>query len=99
MYGSFRLEIFLPALKESAFTLELFTYSAKDGSEQDLVSIPLNLLSTKTVTFNTFYRNTKQKGGADCKTVFPVSRTLAETAALGRTSLSTLLQGPTKEEE
>lgn len=97
-YGPFRLEIFIPALAEPAFTLELFTNSAKDGSEQDLVSIPLNLLSTKAVAFDVFFRSDRKNDSDSCAVVFPVTRTMAQTAALGRTSLYVLLNGPSDEE-
>lgn len=96
-FGPFTFEVFLPAMTETAFTLEVLDYSAKDGSEQDLVSVPLNLLSADTSTFKVYFGK-PSSGSFDCSLVFPVTRTVAETAAIGRASIAELLKGPTAEE-
>lgn len=96
-FGPFTFEIFLPAMTETAFTLEVLEYSAKDGSEQNLVAVPLNLLSTDTSTFKVYFGK-PSSGSYDCSEVFPVSRTVAETAAIGRAAIAELLKGPTEEE-
>jgi hypothetical protein len=95
-FGPFTFEAFLPAMDAAAFTLEVLEYSAKDGSEQSLVSVPLNLLSTRTSSFKIFFE--KQSGSFDCAAVAPVERTVAETAAIGRASVAELLKGPTEAE-
>jgi len=97
-FGPFTFEVFLPAMTETAFTLDVLDYSARDGSEQDLVSVSLNLLSTKTSTFKVYFEKPSQGNSFDCSQVFPVQRTLAETAAIGRASIAELLKGPTDEE-
>jgi len=96
-FGSFTFEVFLPAMTSQSFTFEVLDYSAKDGSEQDLVSVPLNLLSTKVSSFNVYFGK-PASGSADCSLVFPVRRTVAQTAAVGRASIAELLKGPTPEE-
>ena len=96
-FGPFTFEIFLPAMTETAFTLEVLEYSARDGSEQDLVSVGLNLLSTKTSAFKVYFGK-PSTGSYDCSEVFPVRRTVAETAAIGRAAIAELLKGPTEEE-
>jgi hypothetical protein len=98
MYGPFRLDIILPALKEKAFTLEVLTFSAKDGSEKDLVSVPLSLLTTETTTVQAYFPNASKGSGRDCSLVFPVGRTIAKTSTVGRAALEALLAGPTAAE-
>lgn len=97
-FGPFRLEIFLPALADKSFTLEIFEASARDGSELDLVSVPLNLLSNDTTTFDIYFSNTQLGSLNDCSRVYPVERTVAKTSAVGRAALLELLAGPTPTE-
>jgi len=97
-FGPFAFEIFLPAMEETAFSLDVFDRSARDGSEQDLVSVPLNLLSTKPSTFKLYFGKSSSSSSLDCSLVFPVERTIAETAAIGRASIAELLKGPTDAE-
>jgi hypothetical protein len=98
MYGPFRLDLILPAFKDKAFTLEVFDRSAKDGSVQDLVSVPLQLLTTDVTTVQVFFSNAAKGSAKDCEAVFPVSRTFAKTSTVGRAALEALLQGPTPDE-
>ncbi len=52
-YGDFEKEIYLPTQRlqdNSDITLEVFDYSAKDGSEIDKVSIPLKFRSKKNLS-------------------------------------------------
>lgn len=98
MYGPLRVEIILPAMAEKTFTLEAFEYSAKDGSVQDLVTVPLQLLTTDTTAFDVYFPNRLKGSNADCTLTFPVSRTVAKTAAVGRAAVTSLLAGPTAAE-
>lgn len=98
-FGPFSFEIFLPALTDVHFTLDVLSYSAKDGSEQDLVSVPLTLLSTKTTELNVFFSNASMGSARDCEKTFPLPRVVAQTSAVGRASLNELLKGPTTEEK
>jgi len=97
-YGPFQFEVFLPAMNEKPFTFEVLQYSAKDGSEQDLVSVPLQLLSIATTTFDIYFSNASKGSNEDCSRAFPVSRTVAQTSAVGRAAILELLAGPTSEE-
>ncbi len=97
-FGPFRFEVFLPVLPSQIFTLEVYTAPPRDGREQDLVTMPLRLLSSETTTFNVFFANTRQGSGDDCRLVFPLSRTVAKTSAVGRAALLELLKGPTAAE-
>ncbi len=96
-FGPFSFEVFLPALTSQSFTLQVYESSAKDGSDQSVVTVPLNLLSTKTTEVSVFFRNT-QMTSRDCSAVYPVTRTMAQTSAVGRASIYEMLKGPTAEE-
>ena len=97
-FGPFSFEVFLPALTAQAFTLQVFDASPKDGADQDVVTVDLNLLSLKTTDVSVFYRNL-QKVSRDCSAVYPVPRRMAETSAVGRASVYELLKGPTADEK
>ncbi len=97
-FGPFQFEVYLPTLPEKNFTLDVFSLSAADGSEQNLVSVPLRLLSERTSTFQIFLQKNRLNPTASCSSVFPVSRTVAQTATEGRAALHELLSGPTQEE-
>lgn len=97
-YGPFSFEVFLPALTAQAFSLQVFSASPKDGTDQDVVTVDLNLLSTKTKALSVFFSN-PQKDRKNCRALFPVAREIAETSAVGRASLYELLKGPTPEEK
>lgn len=99
MYGPLRVEIILPAMAERAFSLEVYEPSAKDGKVTNLVSVPLTLLTADTTSFEAFYPNAAKGSGKDCSLVFPVTRTVARTSAVGRAALTALLEGPTAEEK
>ncbi|TAK04241.1 hypothetical protein EPO34_03800 [Patescibacteria group bacterium] len=98
MYGPFRTDIILPAMAEKGFSLEVFQFSAKDGTVIDLVTVPLTLLTTDTTVFDVFFPNRLKGSNADCSLTFPVSRTVAKTAAVGRAAIASLLSGPTTSE-
>ncbi len=98
-FGRFHADIFLPALAELGFTLDVFAFETTKGEEEFLQTIPLKLLTTQTSSFNIFFQNDRLNSTRVCDTVFPVSRTVAQTSAVGRAALTELLRGPTKEEQ
>ncbi len=98
-FGPFSFEVFLPALTDVHLTLEVLEFSAKDGTEQSVVSIPLTLLSTNTSTFSLWFSNNQKGSLEDCSETFPVSRTIAQTSAIGRGAIGELLKGPTELEK
>ncbi len=98
-FGPFRIEIVLPAVTDPGISLEVFNYSAKDGKEENLVSIPLQMLTVETTTVQAYYPNSKKGSLKDCTAVFPVTRTIAKTSAVGRAAIMKLLDEPTPEEK
>ncbi len=97
-FGPFSFEVFLPALTSQSFTLQVFESSAKDGSDQSVVTVALNLLSLKTTSVSVYFRDTT-KASRDCSAAYPVMRTMAETSAVGRASIYELLKGPSADEK
>ena len=98
-FGLFRLELFLPAFAEDSFLLEIFSRSAKDGSEQDLISLPLRLLSTDFSDVQIYFDAPRMSTPATCDLVYPADRRFTTTSALARAALLSLLEGPTLEEQ
>ena len=97
-FGPFSFEVFLPALASQDFTLQVFESSAKDGSDQSVVTVALKLLSLKTTTVDVYFRNSRMVS-RDCSAAYPVKRSMAETSAVGRASVYELLKGPTADEK
>lgn len=97
-FSIFHAEIFLPSLDKKDFSLEVFDLSAKDGAENDLVSLPLHLLSTSMTTLNAYFPDAKQNTTHACDVVFPLTRTVAETSAAARASLRELVNGLSDDE-
>lgn len=91
-----RLEIFLPALKTNDFSLKIFSKNPFTEIEENLVILPLNLLSINSSQFKVFFANDRLDNPASCQSVFPVDRTVAETSATGRAALLEILNGPTE---
>src|SRR3990167_8905114 len=98
-FGLFRLELFLPAFAKETFTLEVFSRSPKDGSEQDLVVLPLQLLSTDFFDVQIYFDAPRMSTPATCELVYPADRRFTTTSALARAALLSLLEGPTIEEQ
>lgn len=103
-FGDFEIQSYYknPSSKEG--TVEVFDYSAKDGSEIDKVSIPVKFLDTITTTqelttVKLFFSKFSEDNQTDCTTVFPVERTVEKTEGIARLAINLLLQGPTQEEK
>jgi hypothetical protein len=81
--------------------LEVFEYSAKDGSEINMVRVPLKIRAATAGqgSVSLYFTNAeKNPGAADCSKVFATTRTIASTSAIARAALEELLRGPTEAE-
>lgn len=98
-YGKFSINIdFNP--KGDNGTLEVFDYSAKDGSEIDMVSIPLKFLPAEKMSVKAYFGNNRRDPKSlECDSVFPIERIVQKTEAVGRAALEELLKGPTQKEQ
>lgn len=73
-------------------TLEVFSYSAKDGAVIDLVTLPVEFPSVESMVIKTFWTNAETSGL--CSSVTATERRVAKSAAVGYTALTELLAGP-----
>lgn len=103
-FGDFTVSIPIPAtvLASSpdtppALTVEVFDYSAKDGSIENLVVIPVTLASTDTTSVKAYFMNAAD-AGITCTRTVPVARTILKTPQVGFMALYELLEGPTQDE-
>jgi hypothetical protein len=101
LFGDFSKEITIPQSANQdnlVATLEVFDYSAKDGSEIDKVIIPVFIKKSETAIIKVFFGNSKMDPEASCNKVFPVERVIYKTQAVARKSLEELIKGPTDKE-
>jgi hypothetical protein len=94
MYGDFTIKIPVP-LGQTSFIVEVFDYSAKDGSLQDLVRIPVTLATAETSTVKAFFSNSVLDPEVSCQKTFPVERQIVKTKEVAYLALTELLKGPT----
>ncbi|HOB89844.1 MAG TPA: GerMN domain-containing protein [Candidatus Colwellbacteria bacterium] len=98
-FGPFSVEIKslrrLPM--DGGVILEVFNYSAKDGSRENQVVVPLTLAKQDFQTLQVFFGK-QGISEADCMTMAAVPRIVPKTSAPGRESLELLLEGPTRTE-
>jgi len=83
------------ALTNKNITLEVFQASAKDGSDKDLVSVPLVLDRLDTTDLKVYFHNNKMDPEITCTTVYSVTRKIIATASPARAAMILLLQGTT----
>ncbi len=93
-YGNFEVKVVIPPRSLMKATLEVFDYSAKDGSVENLVSIPLEIATKETIDLNVYLTNNKLNPEATCTKVFPIKRQILKTKEVAYVSLYQLIQGP-----
>jgi hypothetical protein len=91
-YGSFLLSVHYDAPTTSTGTVEVFSYSARDGSEQDMVTIPV-MFSDEVDAREVFVYFVPREQGNDCSVVVPVTRRISVTPAIANATLVELLHG------
>jgi hypothetical protein len=98
-FGTFKIEISalrrLPVKKD--VILEVFDYSAKDGSEENIVVVPFSLDFKNPEVLKVFFGR-EGISDTDCKTMVAVYRVVVRTVSPARTALELLLQGLMREE-
>jgi spore germination protein GerM len=99
-YGNFEITENYTLPSRDTGTLEVFDYSAKDGSMIDLVSIPIKFSNVAALTLKVFFGNTtKNPNAQDCNLVFPIERRIAKTTSTAHSAIAELLTGPTDAEK
>jgi len=102
IFGNFEKEIDISSFgikNGSTITLEVFDYSAKDGSEINKVAVPLKFQQSEAIEVKVYFNNDKMDPAYSCNKVFAVTRTIPKTPAVARAALEELLKGPTDEEK
>jgi len=94
LFGDFEVRIPVSAGSPRSLIVEVFNYSAKDGSVENLVSIPVELVTQETMKVKIYYSNDKLDPAITCIKVFPVERTILKTREVAFMSLFELLKGP-----
>lgn len=87
-----------PGTKEGA--VEVFEYSAKDGSETGKVEIPVVFEKVESTDVKVFFGNRKEDpDGENCGEVYEVSRRIPKVSSVGKAALLELIFGPYVSEE
>lgn len=94
-FGDFSIQITaLPTMRSNALTLEVFDYSAKDGSEIDTVSIPIIFNPGNSLPVKIFFSSNQAPAGQECTNVYTVERHIVKTQSTARAAIEELLKGP-----
>lgn len=95
LYGSFRTEITsIPNIQGKNGCIEVFSDSPKDGSEINMVTLPITFDFTNTLVVKAFFGGKQAPEGAECTTVYPVERRIVKSQSTARAALEELLKGP-----
>lgn len=95
LYGPFEISANYPQPETANGTIEVFEYSAKDGSEINKVTIPVVFKPVESISVKVFFSNDKKDPEAlDCANVYSVDRRIPKTEAVARLALTELLNGP-----
>lgn len=98
-YGAFEIFANYPEPEGAQGTIEVFTYSAKDGAEIDKVVIPIQFKKVDSLIVKVFFgSNTLNPKAIDCTKVFGVDRRIPKTQGVARAALEELFKGPTPDE-
>ena len=96
-FGPFQIELSYALPSQTAGIIEVFQYSARDGSETDKVTIPVTLQTNDNLSVRIYFNNTTQ--GTECEQVVPSTRQIPRTQQTARAALEELLKGPTQTEK
>jgi len=94
LFGPFEINITLSPLTPKKIMVQVFAYSAKDGSKQDIYEAPLNFDDNLKDYFDVYFSNSKLDPETSCLKVFPVSNLVGNEELNLRKALETMLQGP-----
>jgi hypothetical protein len=99
VFSPFEVRVTYPKPKMNEGSIEVFEYSAKDGSEINKVTIPVRFKTTESASVKVYFSNRiKDPGALNCSQVYSVERRIEKTEAIAKRSLEELLEGPTMTE-
>lgn len=96
VFGPFSAPVRYSEPAASRGFVEVFESSAKDGSEINMIRIPVLFGAQEWTSVQVFF--SPEKIGNDCSETVAVSRRIPKTPAIGRAALEELLAGPTDAE-
>lgn len=100
LYGTFETSDTYPEPKGVSGIVEVFDYSAKDGSEIDKVTIPVKFKKVESLKVKAYFGNINLNPNTiDCGKIFSVTRRIPLTQAVVRAALEEMLKGPTSMEQ
>lgn len=98
-FGKYEITSSYIAPSSSSGFVEVFDSSAKDGSEIDLVSVPIQFPAGPTSQVNVYFgKYSLDSTMAACESVVPIKRTVAKTPAIAQAAINSLLAGLTSSE-
>lgn len=99
-FGAFNKEIFYEEPETDSGILEVFDYSAKDGTKENIVAVQLKFKKIETTAVKVFFGNSKLDPEAmDCRKVYAVNRRIPKIPEVGKAAMERLLEGPTAAEK
>jgi hypothetical protein len=98
-FGPFDFYAVVPEVDSPNLILEVFQASPKDGSDQDLVSVPIVLERSDSREIQLYFHNNILDPEISCNKVFPVSRKIVAAESIARAAIVALLQGPNESEQ
>lgn len=99
IFGNYSVKIPVPLTASNTLFIEVFEYSAKDGSVINLVRVPVKLASRDTLRVKAYFNNNKLDPDLTCTISFPVERDVIKTTETAYMALTELLRGPTDAEK
>ncbi|MBI3332377.1 GerMN domain-containing protein [Candidatus Peregrinibacteria bacterium] len=97
-FGPFEVEARYALPKGDTGWVEVFEYSAKDGSEINKVRIPVEFADAETTTVKIFLGHETADPNAPCDEVYGVERTVPKTTSVAMRALEELVKGPMETE-
>jgi hypothetical protein len=99
-FGQFEAEINYPEPKGEEGTIEVFEYSAKDGSEINKVKTPVVFKKVDAMIIKVFFGNRKEDPDAqNCSQVYGIERRVPKTKAVAGEAMKELLGGTNSQEQ
>lgn len=99
-FGSFEEIVNYPDPKDNRGSIEVFEYSAKDGSEVNKIEIPVTFKKIESMDIKIYFGNRKENSNDEnCNQVYEVERRISKTQSVAKETLLELIAGTTLEDE
>lgn len=92
-FGPFTISSSYPKPTTANGVVEVFVYSAKDGSETDTVAIPVRFGDVSAMDVKVYFIDNEAAKTGSCTTVQEFSRRVPSTTAVARAAMDELLKG------